>query len=504
MSTYSASAACSGVAASIKRLCRSPARLWRLSVCLLVLADVVDAAEIEVRIDLPSMQLMLPPVSPPQLQQEGVNLPSEQILIADELLPLIGRGDHEGALAMLRARREWLVTLIESDAPEEELRQRAVPGGFNFGPGSGLVSSMLLYLTGHIYFALEQYDPAENAFEAALVVLPDYVRAREALGLLYLRTERYEEAREHLTRAASLGLNTPQLYGALGYINHQTDNFWSAASAFQQALMLQHDNADWQRGLLHALTETDQHQAGRALVEQMLQHDPDNPDLWVYRSHLSLLADRREAALASVETAIRLGDDSTANLQACAALHMESGSIARAVDLLESAFGQGLEFEFVDQALARLVQKGEWDDLENLLTAVGAERESLTEPERSKLLTREASLHRRDGETQEATAALEQAVDLDPVNAEALMALARLYYDERDYNEAELLFQRASAFDLHRENALLSLAQLAIDQENFAHALELLRGVMNNNPARTDLQRNIDSLENLVLLQTDQ
>jgi tetratricopeptide (TPR) repeat protein len=267
---------------------------------------------------------------------------------------------------------------------------------------------------------------------------------------------------------------------------------------------MEHDNTNWQRGLLHALTETDQHQAGRALVEQMLQQEPDNPDLWVYRSHLALLADRRTVALASVETAIRLGDDSVANLQACATLHMESGSIARAVELLESAYRQGMDFALVDQALAWLVHNGEWDHFANLLAAVGAGREALTDPEQSKLLTREASLQMRGGETQGASAALQRAVDLDPLNAEALMALAGIYHNERDYNRAELLFQRASAFDAYRANALLSLAQLAIDQDNFARALELLRAVLNSDPSRTDLQRNIDSLENLVLLQTNE
>jgi tetratricopeptide (TPR) repeat protein len=479
-------------------------RLWCLWACALGSGDFVHAAEMEVRFELPAVELLLPPVSPPQLQREGINLPSEQILIAGELGPLIGNADYEGALALLRTRRDWLVTLLETEAPAEELRQIAVPGGLNFGPGTGLVSSLLLYLTGHIYFALEQYQPAENAFEAALVVLPDYLRAHEALGLLYLRTERYGEARVHLARAVGLGLNTPQLYGALGYVNHQTDNHWGAASAFQQALVMEHDNTNWQRGLLHALTETDQHQAGRALVEQMLQQEPDNPDLWVYRSHLALLADRRTVALASVETAIRLGDDSVANLQACATLHMESGSIARAVELLESAYRQGMDFALVDQALAWLVHNGEWDHFANLLAAVGAGREALTDPEQSKLLTREASLQMRGGETQGASAALQRAVDLDPLNAEALMALAGIYHNERDYNRAELLFQRASAFDAYRANALLSLAQLAIDQDNFARALELLRAVLNSDPSRTDLQRNIDSLENLVLLQTNE
>jgi tetratricopeptide (TPR) repeat protein len=83
------------------------------------------------------------------------------------------------------------------------------------------------------------------------------------------------------------------------------------------------------------------------------------------------------------------------------------------------------------------------------------------------------------------------------------MTLGQAYRDERDYSRAELMFQRASAFDLHRENALISLAQLAIDQENFERALALLRDVVSRNPARTDLRRNVDTLENLVLAQSD-
>jgi hypothetical protein len=61
------------------------------------------------------------------------------------------------------------------------------------------------------------------------------------------------------------------------------------------------------------------------------------------------------------------------------------------------------------------------------------------------------------------------------------------------------MFQRASAFDLQRENALVSLAGLAVDQQNFERALTLLREVVSRNPARTDLQRNVDILENIVL-----
>jgi tetratricopeptide (TPR) repeat protein len=470
---------------------------------ILALAHSAYGAEISLRIELPDMQLLLPPVTPPQLQREGASLPGEQILIRDELAPLVASGEYEAALSQLRRRREWLLNLLESGDPGEELHRRAVPGGLNFGIGSGLVSSALLFLTGHVYFALEQYMPAENAFKAALVVLPDYARAHESLGLLYTRMERYEDSRAHLTRAIVLGTNTPTLFGALGYVNHQTRSHWAAASAFQQALMMEPANRNWQRGLLHSLTETDQYRSGRALVAQMLQQTPDDPDLWVYRSHLSLLDDQRAAALASLETAIRLGDVSVANLQACATLHMERGSVARAVEFLRRAYDQGMEYQFVDQALLWLAQQDQWDNFGSLLATAAQQRASLTSVEQSKLLTREASFHLHNDERRSARTALEEAVGSDPSNAEALMDLAQLYGDDRDYARAEVLFQRASAFDRYRENALLSMAQLAINQEDFERALRLLRDILDANPTRIDLRRNIEALESLVRLRAD-
>ncbi|HEX7237244.1 MAG TPA: hypothetical protein VF405_09805, partial [Gammaproteobacteria bacterium] len=313
------------------------------------------------------------------------------------------------------------------------------------------------------------------------------------------QTERWEEARAHLTRAAELGLNTAQLHASLGYINYKTKNWWGMASAYQQAMAMEPDVRDWQSALLSALNETHQYAAGLALVEQMLQSEPNDPVLWVYRSAMALNTNERGLALASLETAMRLGDDSLANKQVAAALHMERGSIGRAVELLKSASAEDLDFQFMDQALAWLAYGNEWDYFRELLAAAENRARFLDNVEGSRLLTRRASLQLHDGNRRPAIATLQQAVDLDSSNAEALITLGEAYRDERDLNRAELMFQRASAFDLYRENALVSLAQLAIDQQNFERALTLLRDVASRNPARTDLQRNVDVLENLVL-----
>jgi tetratricopeptide (TPR) repeat protein len=468
---------------------------------IVMLAPPVYAADPELTIELPDVELVLPSVSPPHYQKEGLPYATENEFFI-ELLALVGQQDHERALAFAREKYGRELALLEAGDPNGVVGGRAGPGRLPVPVPFGEVSATVLYVIGATYLALEQYVPAEAALKAALVPLPDYIRVHESLGLLYLRTERYEDARVHLARAAELGLNTAGLHAALGYVNMQAENWWGAIGAYQQALAMEQDNRNWQTALLQALNATQQHAAGLALVEQMLQDEPNGPDLWLYRAHLSLNADQRESALTSLETAMRLGDDSVANKQVAATLHLERGSIARAVELLKSASTEDLDFQFMDQALAWLVYENEWDYFRDLLAAVDQRRSSLTELERSRLLTRRSSLQLRDGNQPAATASLQEAVELDASNGEALMALAQAYRDGRDYTRAELMFQRASTFDLYREGALVSLAQLAIDQQNFERALALLRDVVSRNPARMDVQRNVDLLENLVLAQT--
>lgn len=466
---------------------------------LLAFAPFGFAQTAELQLEPPRAQWVLQPVSPPLLQREGTILATEQEPV-QQLVEFIGRQEYEAALEFMREQYPDILELAESGDADRLLRTQVVTGGFMPNQQPQHVSASMMYLLGHVYMQLEQYPAAETAFTSALVPLPDYVRVHESLGLLYLVTERFDDARTHLSRAAALGLNTANLFGALGYLNQESNNFWGAVSAYQQAMVVDPHNRQWQEGLLFALAQTYQFQSGLTLVEQMLQSEPDDPTLWMYRSQMSLQADEREQALSSLETAIRLGEESLANLQVGATLHLELGSIARAVELLEAGLDDGMQYSFADQALDWLIRTGEWDQATTLLAGVKTNLLDLNDTDRSKLLTREATINLNSNETSAARSALEEALDLDPANAEALMQLANIHRDNRNYNQAELLYQRASANDLYRENAFVSMAQLAVDQDNVERALQLLRNVVSRNPARTDLNRNIDSLENLLLL----
>jgi tetratricopeptide (TPR) repeat protein len=367
-------------------------------------------------------------------------------------------------------------------------------------PPPDTISGSVLYVIGHVYFSLRRYRPAETAFKLALQGAPNHIRAHESLGMLYLRTERYPDAQEQLAIAVQLGRNTALVHTALGLADVKVRRYSAAATDFQRALVLAPDDRGAQRGLLLALTETHEHDKAAALVEQLLRAEPDDRDLWLYRARIGLSADERAVALASLETALRLGDDSVENRRACFELQMESGNVARGVELLRGLRAGELPFPLVDQALGWLANENEWDRFRDVLGSV--DRATLGGVDQSRLLTRRATLAVRDGNRRAASTALQEALELDPTNADALMALGQIYRADRDYGRAELVLRRASDYGAVRENALVARAEVAIDQEDFDGALTFLRGVVAVNPARADLERNIDVLENLQLLRT--
>jgi tetratricopeptide (TPR) repeat protein len=437
-------------------------------------------------ITLPEGEWVLSAMSQPLGEREGL-LRLQEGRVSDQLWPLLRQRRYEEAMQLFR--NTYATTLDDMEA------------GIVDGPETHRsdLSAAMFYLIGNVYFSLEQPQPAETAYQSALQYLPDYVRVHEALGMLYLGQARFEDARPHLSRAAELGLNTAQLFGALGFLNQETDNHWGAVSAYQQALMLDSDNRQWQQGLLYALSRTHNYSAGLALVEQLLGTYPNDPDLWVFRAQMAGAGGDEASALASLETAIRLGHDTVANLQVCATLHMQIGSVGRAIELLQTGFaGGGMSYQFLDQALAWLIRENEWDYAEELVDSADPGLTNLNDAEASRLLTRRASIVLHNGGTSAARDQLQQALELDAANADALMELATLYQDNDNDDEAELLYQRASAYESHRENAQLGLAQLAVGQRRYQRALDLLRGVVEANPGRFDLRPNIEILENLA------
>ncbi len=464
----------------------------------LVFANSAIAAELT--LELPKTTWVLQQGSPPLQQREGQVLPAENETV-QKMLPLLNERKPEAALQQIKVRYPDLMEQLEAGDPKGTVRERVVTGDPFSPPRNNGISATMLYLIGNAYVAAKNYNAAEVAFKTALNVMPDFIRIHESYGLMLLVTERYKEALRQLSRAAQLGLNTPNLFGALGYANDRLDNHFGAVSGYQMAMMLEPDNEQWQLGLLTNLTSSKQYSSGLAFVDQLLNTRPNDAELWIYRSSLQLEAGNKQQGLDSLEAAIRLGNDSLANLQVCASLHMEIGSVERAVSLLKTGMGKGLEFRFVDQSLGWLAAHEQWSPMQKLLDETNKNQSGLSDVQQSRVLLHRASFSLHNNESVPAKNNLQQAITLDPANAEALLALGQLYHKEKNYGQAELLLQRASASPAFKDNALLLLAQVAIDQHNYTRGLQILRSIYAANPGRADLARNISTLEDLEQLE---
>ena len=161
---------------------------------------------------------------------------------------------------------------------------------------------------------------------------------------------------------------------------------------------------------------------------------------------------------------------------------------------------RGLQFSLVDQALGWLANENAWDRFRELFGSV--DRAALSGTDQSRLLARRATLALHDGNTQAASTALQEALTLDPANADALLALGQILRTQRDYGRADLVYRRASAYGAVRDSALVARVDVAIAQENFDNALTILRNGVTSSPTHADLRRNVDVLEDIVLLRT--
>lgn len=363
-------------------------------------------------------------------------------------------------------------------------------------------SSALQVLRGQVLLSLQRYDEAAVALSAALQQQPDLALAHQALSLVLMQQQQYQQARPHLVAAINLGVADAQIYGQLAFINLKTAQAASAVAGYQQALLLEPDNSQWQQGLLYALIQSQAWPQAQAMLEQLLQQQPENRSLWLQRSQLALSQGNNQQALSSIEVALRLGETAPDNLLLAAQLHLGSGSAERGVSLLKRAIQASSASETwhtpLLQAASYLSYQQQWAALRQLLSKSAIPVNQLTLTQQSTLALVKAQLAMADNQPKQALQALQQAVALDPLSGEALLALAHWHEQQGNIELASINYSRASTISTVQIAALQAQAQLEINRQQYQTALRLLQQLLQLAPQRQDIADNIRSLQHLV------
>jgi Flp pilus assembly protein TadD len=121
----------------------------------------------------------------------------------------------------------------------------------------------------------------------------------------------------------------------------------------------------------------------------------------------------------------------------------------------------------------------------------------LTGADELKLLKLESKVAMSTGAGEQAIESLEQIIQKDPLDAEALL-LAGDYYARNDQKEkAEFRYQTAAGISGYEADAFVKHAQLLVQSQKYVQAAELLKKAQKVKP-RDNVQRYLDKVEQLA------
>ena len=354
------------------------------------------------------------------------------------------------------------------------------------------------FTLGNAYFQTEDLTNAVKNFEAALAKFPDYKRAQKNLAFALVRSGKYDEAVEPLTRTIALGQGDGRVYGLLAFAYVSQSKFVSAAGAYQQALVFEPDNLDFKLGLVKCAVATANYDHALALLDELLQQHPERDTLWSLQANIFIQKEQPAKAAISLEMLRRLEKAVPANLYLLGDIYMtlEARDLALAayMEAVEKDGGQNPGKALRPAQI--LVSRGAWEEAGQLFAKIRATG-NLPEPDQLKLLKLESKAAMATGAGEQAVRTLEQVLLKDPLDGEALILTGDYYAKAGDREKAEFRYQAASSIQGFEAEALVKQAQSLVQTQKYAKAVELLNKAQKIKP-RDNVQRYLEKVEQLA------
>ncbi len=339
-------------------------------------------------------------------------------------------------------------------------------------------SAALDFTLANLYVQLGRLDEAEKNYKAALKKFPDFRRAHKNLGIVCVQKEDFTNAVAELSRTVELGGQDGNTYGLLGYCNLTLERYTSAESAYRKALLMAPDNPDWKLGLARCLLAQQRSKEAAALFDELIQKDPEKPDYWLFQANAFLELGEHMKAADNYEILRRMGKASSAALMALGDIYMTVDSpdlaLGAYLDSIQKEPKQDIKRPL--RAVEVLASRQAWKQATTLLDRIEATyRDSLNDQDKLKLLKLRSRVALATGDDQEAVRVLQDIINRDPLDGDALLILAGYYARTEQPERAEMLYERAEKLKDHEVNALTAHAQLLVAQSKYDKAVKLLQ-----------------------------
>jgi tetratricopeptide (TPR) repeat protein len=407
----------------------------------------------------------------------------------------------------MQAEVEPRVTTLEQTELEKVAAMMAQQGGLDASRAylSALVkpanTAVFDFTLGSICFQQEQLNAAAQWYARAVAKFPSFLRAHKNLGVVRVRLGEHGPAVESLTRAVELGAKDGVTFGLLGYAFLMTEQATSAETAYREAIMLQPTALDWKMGLARCLFKLRKYEEATVLCGELIARQPDRAELWLLQANAFLGMKDTIKAAENYEYLDLKGLATPQSLNALGDIYVSEGLIDLAADAYLRAMDKDSEPVPARglQKVEVLVGRGAYPAAERLIARIESfPPERFTPEERKRQLKLEARIAAARGPANaEAALILEEIVQLDPLDGEALILLGQHHASSGNLEKATFLFERAAGISQHEAEATLRHAQCLVRAGKYRQAVPLLKRTQELRP-REDVGRYLEQVERVA------
>lgn len=358
-------------------------------------------------------------------------------------------------------------------------------------------SAVFDFTLANIHLQTDKLEEAAAGYENAVSKYPKFRRAWQNLGLIHVRNGEFEKAIRCLTKVIELGGNDSLTFARLGFSYLSLDNNLCAESAYRMAVLLDPDTIDWKILLAMSVLKQERYAEAVALFDHLITADPDRTDLWLYQANAYLGLNQPLKAAINYEFINRLGGSTANSLNKLGDIYVNQELYEAAVDSYIHALEidpQG-STEHIIYVAKLLVYRGALGETKRLIEQIEILRGSnLSESDRKDLLKLRAQIAVAEGAGEEQIKVLEEIVELDPLDGQALILLGQHCNRSGDFEKAAFYYERAESLEKFEADAKVRHAQLLVGQGKYTEALPLLRRAQDLKP-REDVQKYLERVE---------
>ena len=276
------------------------------------------------------------------------------------------------------------------------------------------------------------WDGALNYCGRAVELAPESGEARAALARTYLELERYDEA---LTQFEALLEVDPFNINALesaGYVASQVGDTDAARDYYARYLELNPDNVAIRMRVAYDLAQTGDDVGAMGLLEAGLEQDPENVEL---HEQYGAMAIRAAGAMQAMTPQPQGGGTAPLSAEAEDMFHKAVGSLTKVID----ARGAEAPPAYLGNVMASHIALGEYEEA----LALGRRGIELF-PDNAQIRSQLANGYNQAGDVDQAIAALEGALSVDPDLPNAYARMGQWLLDQERVEEAGEAFAQAA------------------------------------------------------------